>query len=103
MPARLLFANCLHSADADVGQALGFASNVRESTFAQVNDAARHVRPVIINPNRNAFAIALISNFYHGAERKGTMGGRQAISIETFTIGRCAPVEAGAVVASDAA
>ena len=76
---------------------------MRESTFAQINDAARHVRPVIIDPNRNAFAIALISNFHHGAERKGAMGGRQAVSIEAFTIGGCAPVEAGAVVASDAA
>ena len=76
---------------------------MRESTFAQVNNAARHVRPVIINPNRNTFAIALISNFYHGAERKGTMGGRQAVSIEAFAIGRCSPVEAGAVIASDAA
>ena len=103
MPARLLFANCLHLADANIGQSLSTTGNVRESTFAQVNDAARHMRPVIINPNSNAFAIVLISNFYHGAERERTMGGRQSVSIEAFTIGRCAPVEAGAVVGSDAA
>ena len=103
MPARLLFANCLHPAEANVGQSLSTTGDASKCTFGKVNDAIAIERPSVIPANDYGTAIVLIDDFDSGSEWQASMGEGKGLRIETFTIGRCAPVEAGAVVASDAA
>ena len=103
MPARLLFANCLHPTEANVGQSLSTTGDASKCTFGKVNDATAVKWAPVVPTNDYGTAIVLIDDFDSGSEWQASMGEGKGLRIETFTIGRCAPVEAGAVVASDAA
>jgi hypothetical protein len=67
-------------------------------TFTEVQSAIPVVGSAIINPDYGTFLKAS-SKFC--TKRKGSVGRRKAVLIESFTISRKVPVKAGAIPAGD--
>ena len=60
-------------------------------------------RASVVTTNDYGAAIVLIRHFDFGSKWQASMGESKGLRIEAFAIGRCAPVEAGAVEACDSA